>query len=58
MRHRWMGHEQMIMRDRPALTSKLADARQALGSAAVDAEMQGWSMSAEAAMEYALNDEA
>ena len=39
-----------------ALARDLDPARQSLGDAAVSAEMEGWSMTMEAAIEYALSE--
>jgi len=44
------------LRDGLTQTVKLDSARQALGSAALDAEVSGWSMPLEAAIRYALED--
>jgi predicted ATPase len=43
--------------DRTPLARELDRARQRLGDAAVAAEMQGWSITMEAAIQYALNEE-
>jgi tetratricopeptide (TPR) repeat protein len=44
-------------RERMALVRELDRARQRLGDAAVAAEVQGWSMTMEAAIQYALSEE-
>jgi tetratricopeptide (TPR) repeat protein len=44
-------------REGPALPRRFDAARQALGDAAMDAEMQGWSMTMEGAIQYALKEE-
>jgi tetratricopeptide (TPR) repeat protein len=56
VRHRWMGRS--ALKDRPSLLRRLDAVRQTLGPAALDAEMYGWAMTLEAAIEYALNDDA
>jgi tetratricopeptide (TPR) repeat protein len=55
IRHRLLGRG--ALSDRPALLRKLDNARRVLGGAALDAEMYGWSISIEAAIQYALNQE-
>ena len=40
-----------------ALVRELDQARQRLGDAAIAAEMQGWSITMEAAIHYALSEE-
>ena len=45
------------LKNRPTLVRKLDSARLALGDAALDAEMHGWSMTMEAAIRYALIDQ-
>ena len=42
--------------DRATLGRELNEARKALGDAALTAEMEGWSMTMEAAVDYALSD--
>jgi hypothetical protein len=44
------------LQDRPDLIDKLNAARQMLGNRAVDAEISGWSLSMEAAIQYALEE--
>jgi predicted ATPase len=45
-----------VLSDGMARTGNLDAARQALGSSALDAEMDGWTMSIEAAIQYALDE--
>jgi serine/threonine protein kinase len=43
------------LKDRPSLVRKLDSARQTVGDAALEYEMNGWAISMEAAIQYALN---
>jgi hypothetical protein len=43
------------LKDRPSLVRKLDSARQTVGDAALEYEMNGWAMNMEGAIQYALN---